>query len=87
MFVCVCVCVVCACAMCTRVLQEAQKSGRSMKEVEKEVCTLLEEIGHKFYLPSVRLAGFIARMAICRMCSGIYINQKRISQVRMLFVY
>ena len=53
-----------------------------MKEVEAEVQSLLEEIGHKFYLPSLRLLGFIARMAVCRMYSNIYINKAGVTQVK-----
>ena len=52
-----------------------------MKEIEAEVHSLLEEIGHKFYMPSVRLVGLIARMAVCRMYNNIYINKAGITQV------
>lgn len=59
-----------------------------MEEVENEVHSLLEEIGHKFYLPSVRLLGFVARTAICRMYNGIYVNKTRVTQVfSLLFVH
>ena len=52
-----------------------------MKEIEAEVHSLLEEIGHKFYLPSLRLLGLIARMAVSRMYNNIYVNKAGVTHV------
>ena len=52
-----------------------------MKEVKEEVHSLLEEIGHKFYLPSLRLAGFIARSAVMHMYNNIFINKTAVTEV------
>lgn len=61
--------------------QEARKSGQTVKEVKEEVHSLLEEIGHKFYLPSLRLLGFIARSAVMSMYKNIFINKMATTQV------
>ena len=52
-----------------------------MKEVKEEVHSLLEEIGHKFYLPSLRLVGFIARSAVINMYRNIFVNKTAVTQV------
>ena len=57
-----------------------------MKELKEEVHSLLEEIGHKFYLPSLRLVGFIARAAVMHMYSNIFINKTAVIQVYLLTI-
>ena len=60
------------------------ETGREVKEVEKEVQFLLEEIGHKFALPAVRTLVLVLRMALRRVLRGIYVNREGVEKVRGL---
>ena len=62
-------------------MQVAEEYGCETAAVEKETEVILEEIGHKLYLPSVRFAALVLRGVLRRVLSGIYVNKAGLSQV------
>jgi glycerone phosphate O-acyltransferase len=66
-----------------RVMEQiCEQSGRSAADVEGEVVALLEEMGHKFFIPAVRTLAVIVRNALRRITKGIYINTSGIEKVK-----
>lgn len=66
-----------------RVIQEvASDSGRDVKEVEGVVRELLDEIGHKMFLPAVRSLVIVLRATIRQVVRGVYVNTDGITRVR-----
>ncbi len=62
-------------------VQVAEEYGCEMTAVEKETEAILEEIGHKLGLPSVRFVALLLRGVLRRVLSGIYVNKAGLSQV------
>ena len=58
------------------------ETGREVKEVEREVKSLLDEIGHKMLLPAARTIVVGLRMALRRLLRGVYINGEGVARVR-----
>lgn len=56
-------------------------SERELKEVHAETRAILEEIAHKFGMPSVRLVCSVLRGALIRVIGGIYVNREGLEQV------
>lgn len=52
------------------------------QEVEKEVRSILEEMGHKMFLPAVRFLALLLRPFIRSALHGVYINREGLEQVR-----
>lgn len=50
-------------------------------EIEKEVKSLLDEIGHKFFLPAVRTIAFVLRGPIRQVVRAINIKFEGLEQV------
>ena len=63
--------------------QMAEGRGVGVEEVEKEVKLLLDEIGHKFYLPAVRTLAFILRGPIRRVIRSINVSAGGLEKVRL----
>ena len=64
-----------------RAMQISQQSGRSREELEAEVHALLEEMGHKFFMPALRVLAFVIRKGLRHISKGIYINKEGVDMV------
>ena len=53
-----------------------------MKEVEQEVRTLLDEIGHKMALPAVRTLAVGLRAVFRKVLQGVFVNREGVETVR-----
>ena len=53
-----------------------------MKEVEQEVKTLLDEIGHKMALPAVRTLAVGLRAVFRKVLQGVFVNREGVETVR-----
>lgn len=62
-------------------LQVAEERGMEFAEIEKEVKSLLDEIGHKFFLPAVRTIAFVLRGPIRQVVRAINIKFEGLEQV------
>ena len=63
----------------------AGDSGRDVKEVEGVVRELLDEIGHKMFLPAVRSLVIVLRATIRQVVRGVYVNTDGITRVTDCF--
>ena len=45
------------------------------------MCALLEEMGHKFFMPAVRTLAFVIRKALRHISRGIYVNKEGVDMV------
>ena len=52
-----------------------------MVELEAEVFALLEEMGHKFFMPAVRTLAFVIRKGLRHISKGIYVNKEGVDMV------
>ena len=53
------------------------------QDVEKEVRSILEEMGHKMFLPAVRFIALLLRPFIRSALHGVYVNREGLEQVNM----
>lgn len=42
---------------------------------------LLEEMGHKFFMPALRALAFVIRKALRHISKGIYVNEEEVDMV------
>ena len=50
-------------------------------ELEAEVHALLEEMGHKFFMPALRMLAFVIRKGLRHISKGIYVNKEGVDMV------
>ena len=52
-----------------------------MKDIEREVEELLDEIGHKMAVPAVRTLALPIRVTVRNLLHGVYVNTAGVEQV------